>query len=80
MFNIPTRISRHGISYNYNSAGIILQLQLDVGEYTFTVKVSVDEKKASSMGKYPEKTLPKSGTATQIINVVQEIVTQLSIL
>ncbi|PSN38940.1 hypothetical protein C0J52_08948 [Blattella germanica] len=58
--------------------GSKLRLQALEGNYTFTVKVSVDESKAPTIGTYPEKTLPGPGTATQVVTVIK-MVTGLSI-
>ncbi|XP_069681274.1 polycystin family receptor for egg jelly-like [Periplaneta americana] len=57
----------------------IIRLTLPPGSYEFTVKVSVDESKAPTVGTYPEKTLPQPGTYSQKVTVKKGVVTKLSI-
>ena len=57
----------------------VVELKPVIGVYTFTVTVSVNESKAPTIGMYPEKTLPASGSSTQEVHVRKGQTTRLSI-
>jgi hypothetical protein len=57
----------------------VVKLKPVIGVYTFTVTVSVNESIAPTVGMYPEKTLPASGTSMQAVHVMKSKTTRLSI-